>query len=188
MILFITLFNSTIFCEEGSFIALPGHELGDQIFSLRAGLIFPLFYHDFDEFDTYDSNSTFGATGTLQWNFYLTSVIRVGLDVGLAFALDPNDNLYNMVPITGNVTYVISVSRFEFPISFSAGINILNFQDFYNSAIILKPAIAGYWRYDANLSFGINLGYWWSVEFPSGDNPWVAGNFLEITPSLFYHF
>ena len=184
------LFSSISFCEEeedDSIIALPGHELGDQIFSLRAGLVIPLFFHDFDG-NTYDSNSTIGASGAIQWNFYLTNYLRLGIDIGLAFSLDPNKNLYNMIPITFNVAYVISVSRFEFPISLSSGINILNYADIYHLGILIKPAIAAYWRYDANLSFGLNIAYWWTMEFPIEDYSAVAGNFIDITPSLFYHF
>ena len=182
------LFIGTGFCAEDSIIALPGHELGDQIFALRAGVLLPLFFHDFDGNDPYDSNSTVGASGAIQWNFYLATSFRIGLEIGLAFSLDPNMNLYNMIPILFNATYVITVSRFEFPISLSTGLNILNYQEFYNFGILVKPGIAGYWRYDANLSFGINVAYWWAIEFPVEEYPAVAGNFIDITPSLFYHF
>jgi hypothetical protein len=173
--------------DEESIIALPGHELGDQGFSLRAGLIFPLFFHDFDG-KTYPANSSIGGGGGVQWNFYLNSFLRLGLDLALAFSTDPNKKLYNMIPITAKITYVLSVSRFEFPFSFSTGINIINYQEIYKVNYIIKPGIAGYWRYDANLSFGVEISYWWTVEFSSSDNPAVAGNFLNFTPALFYHF
>jgi hypothetical protein len=189
IIVLLFLCNSIGFCDEESVVALSGHELGDQIFALRAGMIIPLFFHDFeDDITVYDSNSTLGACGALQWSFYLMSALRVGIDLNLAFSLDPNMNLYNMIPLTANITYIFAVSRFEFPVSLSAGINILNFGDFYNLGFILKPSIAANWRYDANLSFGLNIGYWWVVEAAKGDYPPVAGNFLDITPSIFYHF
>lgn len=185
---FIAMTGIAGYGDEESVIALPGHELGDQVFSLRAGVILPLFFHDFEEYKVYSANSTIGATGAIQWNFYLTSYLRLGLDIGLAFNLDVNANLYNMIPITAKVTYVISVSRFEFPISLSTGLNVLNYQDIYDLSFIIRPGVAGYWRFNANLSFGVEIAYWWLVEFPAGDNPAVAGNFLDISPSLFYHF
>jgi hypothetical protein len=174
--------------DEESIIALPGHEVGDQGFSLRAGFLFPLFFHDFDNFETYPANSSIGAGGAVQWNFYVTSYIRLGLELGLGFSMDPNKKLYNMIPITAKAAYVLSVSRFEFPLSFSMGINVVNYQDIYKINYIIRPGIAGYWRYDANLAFGIEMSYWWSVEFPAGDNPAVAGNFFDFSPALYYHF
>lgn len=189
-IVFLLLILGGAMCygDEDSIIVLPGHELGDQIFSLRAGIIVPLFFHDFAEYDTYSSNSTLGATGAIQWNFYLTSYLRLGLDIGLAFSLDVNKKMYNMIPITARATYVISVSRFEFPISISTGLNIVNYQDIYRFDYIIRPGVAGYWRFDANLSFGVEIAYWWTVEFPIGEHPAIAGNFLDVSPSLFYHF
>jgi hypothetical protein len=182
------LCTSIGFCNEESVIALSGYELGDQLFSLRAGVLLPLFFHDFDGGPVYDANSTIGACGALQWSFYLMSTLRIGIDLSLAFSLDPNMNLYNMIPLTVNITYIFSVSRFEFPISLATGINILNYGEFYNLGFVLKPSVSANWRYDTNLSFGLTVGYWWVVEAAKGDYPPVAGNFLDITPAIYYHF
>lgn len=187
---FFLLILTCIVCygDEESVVALPGHELGDQVFSLRAGVLVPLFFHDFEAFQTYPHKSSVGAVGGVQWNFYVSSYLRMGADISLGFSLDPNNKLYNMIPVTFKVSYVTSVSRFEFPFSFSTGVAFLNYQDIFKVSFIARPGVAGFWRYDANLSFGMEIAYLWIVEFPAGDNPAIAGNYLSISPSLFYHF
>ena len=118
----------------------------------------------------------------------MNSYFRIGVDLGLGFSLDPNGNLYNMIPITFVGTYLFAFSRFEVPVSLSAGVNVLNYQDIYHVGGLIRPSVGAYWRYDANLSFGVNVAYWWTLEFPVGDYPMVGGNFIDITPSLLYQF
>jgi len=187
---FILLFLlcSLSFGAEESIVALPGHELGDQMFSIRAGVLIPLFWQDFGGNDILPANSTIGACGALQWNFYLTGALRLGIDIGLGFCVDINSNLYNMIPIAFRTTYIFSISRFEIPVSLCIGMNILNHLETYDIGIILRPETGLFYRYDANFSFGLNIGYWWALEFPVEDDSAAAGNFLDITPALLYHF
>ena len=182
------LLCSLSFGAEESVVALPGHELGDQMFSIRAGILLPLFWQDLGGNEILPANSSIGAAGALQWNFYLTGSLRLGIDIGLAFGVDINSNLYNMIPISFRTTYIFSISRFEFPVSLCVGMNILNHLENYDIGLIIRPEAGMFYRYDANFSFGLNIGYWWTLEFPVKDDPATAGNFLDITPALLYHF
>ena len=171
---------------------LPVYTLGDQTLAISAGLFVPLFFQEFIGPDPYHStNLTLGAAGSLQWNAYLNSFFRLGLEIGGAFALSPNARALIMLPITIKGAYVFQVSRFEFPISLGAGICIARYREWSHLDIILKPGAAAFWRYDANWSFGANLVWWMDFQTATKQqSPDQArmGHFLEITPSVFYHF
>jgi hypothetical protein len=182
------MITATIYGKEESIIALPGHELGDQTFSITAGLFIPLFFQDFNG-EFLDANSTLGAAGNLHWSAYINSFLRLGVEFGGALSFDPNMKIYLMMPMTLKVSYIISVSRFEFPINFAIGANILKYgDDKTNTVLIVKPGASAFWRFDAHFSFGIDLAWWWNVEFPVGEYDAIMGNFISISPSLFYHF
>ena len=51
--------------------------------------------------------------------------------------------------------------------------------------------MAGYWRYDSNWSFGANAVWWLDFQRATKEQEdYMArmGNFLIITPSVFYNF
>lgn len=176
--------------EERSVFALQGHQLGDQTLALNAGMMVPLFFQEFD--GTYhDTNLTVGGAGELQWSAYVSPSVRVGLDIAGSFARSPNERTLFLMPITVKAAWVLSVSRFEFPFSLAAGISIVRYREWSHIDFIMKPAVGGYWRYDSNWSFGLNLAWWLDFQSATGDQPdnqARMGNFLMITPGVFYNF
>jgi hypothetical protein len=176
--------------KERSVFALEGHQLGDQTLAINAGLMVPLFFQEFD--GTYHgTNLTVGGMGELQWSAYVSPNIRIGLDIGGSFARSPNDRTLFLMPITAKAAWVFSLSRFEFPVSLGAGINIVRYREWSHVDFILKPGVGGYWRYDSNWSFGLNLAWWLDFQAATGDQPdnqARMGNFLMITPGVFYNF
>jgi hypothetical protein len=173
--------------KEEAVIALPGHELGDSTFSLSAGLLIPLFFQDYNGF--YPGNSSLGGAGSLHWSAYLTDSFRIGLEFGGAFSYDPNGDMYWMLPLTAKATYVFTISRFEIPISLGVGVDFFMYKDLFDSLIIVKPATGIFWRFDANLSFGLNISWWWNLETGKSNNvPPIMMNLIDISPVLFYHF
>ena len=169
---------------------LPTHTLGDQTLSISAGMFVPLFFQEFDG-PVHSTNLSLGAVGSLQWNAYLNSVVRLGLELGGSFSFSPNARTLLMLPILLKGSYVFSVSRFEFPISLGLGINIIRYREWSHLDILVKPGVSAFWRYDANWSFGLNLSWWLDFQAATKNQaPDQArmGNFLEITPSVFYHF
>ena len=176
--------------EERSVFALQGHQLGDQTLALNAGVMVPLFFQEFDG-SVHDTNLTVGGMGELQWSAYVSPNIRIGLDIGGTFARSPNDRTLFLMPITVKAAWVFNVSRFEFPVSLGAGINIVRYREWSHIDFILKPGVGGYWRYDSNWSFGLNLAWWLDFQSATGDQPdnqARMGNFLMISPGVFYNF
>ncbi len=176
--------------EERSVFALEGHQLGDQTLALNAGVMLPLFYKEFGG-PYHDTNLTAGGMGELQWSAYLNPSFRLGLDIGGTFARSPNDRTLFLMPITLRATWVLDVSRFEFPISLGTGIAIIRYREWSHTDFILKPAVGGYWRYDSNWSFGLNLSWWLDFQSATGDQPdnqARMANFLMISPGVFYNF
>jgi hypothetical protein len=55
----------------------------------------------------------------------------------------------------------------------------------------MKPSVGAYWQYDSNWSFGLRAAWWLdfqpTTKYQSADQA-RAGNFLSITPGMFYHF
>jgi len=176
--------------DEQKIMALPVHTLGDQTLSISAGVFVPLFYQQFN--GTYwKNNLKVGGTGSLQWNAYLSSAFRLGLEVSTSFCMDPNKDPLVMLPITVKGAYVLDVSRFEFPVFLGVGMTIMRYQEWSYIDLIFKPGFAAYWRYDANWSFGFNCVWWLDMQFATGSRPPEESmmlNTLEITPSIFYNF
>jgi hypothetical protein len=186
--LFSGMFTGSLFAKDDSVITLPGHTLGDQTVALNMGLFVPLFFQDYTG-KYYPSNMSLGGIGSIQWNAYLSSFLRLGLELGGVFSFSPTPKSILMMPFTAKITYLFSFGRFELPIYLGAGINLVKYADnLYNLALILKPGASLYWRFDANLSFGLNCAWWWTSELPAANHDPIMGNFVEITPSLFYHF
>ena len=176
--------------EEKTIVALAGHQLGDQTLALSAGLTIPLFFQEFSG-PYHDTNLTLGGTGELQWNAYVAPSVRLGLELAGAFMRSPNQRTLFMLPITAKATYVLGISRFEFPIFLGVGLNLVRYREWSHLDFILKPGAAAYWRYDSNWSFGASAAWWLDFQGTTdSQDPEQArmGNFLAITPSVFYHF
>jgi hypothetical protein len=175
--------------EEKTIVAISEHQLGDQTLSLSAGLMIPLFFQEFGG-GHHPTNLTLGGVGEIQWNAYVSPHVRLGGELGGAFSKGPNKRTLFMMPLTFKATYVFNVSRFEFPVFLGMGMNIVRYKDWSHLDFILKPGLAGYWRYDSNWSFGANAVWWLDFQRVANDQEGEArmGNFLIITPSVFYNF
>ena len=178
--------------EEPEYEKVEYYTLGDQTFSINAGLFFPLFYHDptpAGDSAIADTNLGLGGTGSIAYDAYLNNNIKLGLEVGGMFAFSPNDNAFGMVPITARGTYEFHFGQFSLPLYLGAGINIITYQENVNVQFLLKPGISFYWNFNSDWSFGANLVYWWSPEIIFEDHTHDRiGNFLDFTLSAQYHF
>ncbi|MBN2738238.1 MAG: hypothetical protein JXR70_14740 [Spirochaetales bacterium] len=175
--------------KERSIVALSGHELGDQTFSIGVGLFLPLF-HQFLSGEVLDANTSPGAMGFLNWNAYLNHSWRLGLELCGAFAFDVNSRPVVFLPVSAKISYVMNIDRFEIPVFLNLGVNIGKYgEEHSNIMLFLKPGVACFYRWDSNLSFGGRLAWWASLELPTSDTPTgMMGYHLEISPALFYHF
>jgi hypothetical protein len=168
------------------------YSLGDQILTINAGLFLPLFLLPTWTpllNDNGVSHLSPGATGSLCWAAYVTPDIRLGAEVGGSFCISPNDNSLLMLPFMAKASYVFTVYPIEIPVSFAAGMNIVKYTDLYTIDLLLRPGVAAYWIYNSTWSFGLNLNYWFDMQFDTTNaaNNRV-GNFLEISLSALYHY
>ncbi len=168
------------------------YSLGDQTITINAGIFIPLFYQDPtpDNGSAYSStNSSVGGSGSLAYDAFLTSNIKVGLEVGGMFAMSINDNPYFMFPITAKFTYEFHFGQFSLPLYLGTGVNIITYGDDTNVQFLLKPGVSFYWNFNSSWSFGANLVYWWAPEVIPADHSYDRiGNFLDFTLSAQYHF
>jgi hypothetical protein len=176
--------------RDSGVLSLPDHELGDQFLSINAGFLVPLFFHEFGG-DNRDTNLSLGGVTAFQWNSYLSSFFRLGLEISPSFNISPNKKPLLMLPITVKSTFVFNAGRFEFPVFLGIGINVLRYRDWKHVDFIMKPGAGVVFRINANWGVGVNIVYWLSFQPATKyqpDNQSRLGNFLEISPCLTYHF
>ncbi len=190
IILCLIILPFNISADDNRILSLPDHELGDQFLSVSAGFIIPLFFHSFGGGNS-ETNLSLGGLTAFQWNAYLTSFFRLGIEISPSFTLSPNKKPLLMLPITIKSTFVFNAGRFEFPVSLGLGINVIRYRDWKHVDLIIKPGAGAFFRFNANWGLGVNVVYWMSfqpVTKYQPSNQARMGNFLEITPCLTYHF
>lgn len=168
------------------------YDLGDQIFTIKAGLIFPLFFSSPD-FDFSSTNLSMGGAGSLEWSTFINSKVTLGGEFGGMFAFSPNDRILYMMPLTFKVSYYFRKYPFEFPVYCGAGITFNSIDDAFHLDLILKPGASVIWNLNSEWGFGFNLVYWWVPQLYSGRGDVPSshtrfGNFLETTFSSLFHF
>ena len=181
------------FAQESPGISPDPYGLGDQIFSINAGMIVPLFIHSLDgTIEPALSHLSLGAAGSLQWGAFLNGNTTLGAELGGMFSFTILKRTLILLPITGLLSYTIRFYPFELAMNMSVGGTFIKLDSDLYFGPILKPGIALYWNYNAEWAFGIKAEYWWSAEIYFGTDPPSSessfGNFLGITFSTLYHF
>jgi hypothetical protein len=175
--------------EETETVA-SAYALGDQVLSISLGPFVPLFTLSADGASGTNLKAL-GGTGSIAWAAYLTGAIRIGAEIGGVFAFSrPNWNTLLMLPILAQAEYVLSVYPFEVPISLGVGMNIVKYGEHRNIDLLIRPGVGAMWTYDSKWSFGLNLAWWWDMQFvpaPDQDQSRI-GNFLAVTLSALYHY
>jgi len=168
--------------------AASAYGLGDQTLSISLGPYVPLFY--LSSVGSSSTNLTVGGTASIAWSAYVTGAIEVGADIGGVFAFSrPNLNTLLMLPILFKGQYVLSFYPFEVPLSLGVGVNIVKYGDLKNIDLLIKPGASLLWIYDSKWSFGLNLAWWWDMQFyPADAAQNRTGNFLELSVSALYHY
>ena len=169
------------------------YNLGDQVFSINAGTILPLFIFG-SGIDTVGgfSKLSVGAVGSLRWGAFINNEMTLGVDLGGMFAFTKLERVLIMLPVSGMYTYAIRFYPFEVLLHAGLGINFTKLEDDLYIGPILKPGASFYWNYTGEWSFGVQTEYWFVPEIYFGTNVpaehTAFGNFLGITLSVLYHF
>jgi hypothetical protein len=168
------------------------YDIGDNMFTIKAGLFFPLFFMS-PEFNTASTNLSLGGVGSLEWGTFISNNISLGVEFGGMFAFSPNDRIFYMLPLTLKGAYYFRIYPFEFLLHTGAGISFNTVGDAFHIDIILKPGITALWNFNEEWAFGLNFIYWWVPQLYTGggDVPKEHtrfGNFLETSLSALFRF
>jgi len=163
---------------------------GDRTFTITLGMIFPTYFGGAIENNRH--NLSPGGTGSLAFNYFLTSHIFIGGELSGMFAATRGQNMLFIIPFGFRVGYQFLFRRFEFPISLMVGgAPQMRLEDRY-FGLILKPGAAAFWRFNQDWSFGLNAVWWFLPQRPRPQHgvrhdP-AFGNFMAVTLSARYHF
>ena len=179
------------YAQEDAAIDIYG--TGDQVFSINAGTILPLFILGSDGSAVGGfSKLTVGAAGSLRWGSFINNEMTLGVDLGGMFAFTKLERVLIMLPVTGMYTYAIRFYPFEVLLQAGLGVIFIKLEDDFNIMPILKPGASFYWNYSGEWSFGLQGEYWFVPDIYVGTNVPAEhtsfGNFLGITLTVLYHF
>jgi hypothetical protein len=185
---------SNAFAAEAGAGPVSQYSLGDQTLSINAGLFVPLFLLPTGTWLLGPSSGdgpahlSLGGVGSFSWAAYVSPRIRVGADIGGTFTFSPNANALLMLPILAKASYVFPFYPFELPVSFGVGMNIIKYVDQTTIDLLFRPGAALYWVFNSSWSFGLNLNYWFDMQFSPDPNMSRIANFLEVSLSALYHY
>jgi len=194
----LVLFSSglDLFAQEEDGEALPDngsewinivsepYSRGDTNFVITLGVLFPAY---FSAIENNDHGLSIGGTGSLAFNYFLTSNFFLGGELSGMFSGSRRGNMLYMVPFGVRAGYQFMLGRFEIPVSLFAGAAAQSYIEKDYFGLILKPGASVFWRFTTDWSFGLNCNWWFVPQWPqNGYN--VNGNFIELTLSARYNF
>ncbi|MDR2501137.1 MAG: hypothetical protein LBD37_08700 [Treponema sp.] len=164
---------------------------GDKLFTIAGGALFPMLFL-YENAEPYTGNINIGGTGYLGFSYFLGPNLFVGAEIGGMFAQTLMMNLIYIIPIGVKIGYQFLAGPFglplEFPLSVLVGAAPTKYLDRDYLGMILKPQAGAFWRFHADWSAGINLGWWWVPQWPKNHPEFNRyGNFLELTLAVRYH-
>ncbi|MCQ2603863.1 MAG: hypothetical protein MJ215_02315 [Spirochaetia bacterium] len=176
--------------EDDEYVEMRG--LGDQLFSVNAGLFIPLFFMD-TKADVTDTNLKLGGVGSLMWQTFISNHFSLGAEFGGMFAFSPNDRVLYMIPLTAKLSYWLRFSHIEIPFSLGLGGCYCSLGDSRHIDFIAKPSLGIYWAFNNEWIFGANATYWWVPQIYNGSGKvssdhTMYGNFLETSLCVMFRF
>ena len=181
--------------SDDDYIGVVSYTKGEQIFSLNAGAIFPLFnLAPFSDAsltlsETLSSVSP-GVAGSIKWGTFISDNFFLGAELCGMFATTYNQTL-TMVPISFTAGYYFIKYPFEFPIYINAGFSLNTWDEYFRVTGSIKPGAGAYWNFNGDWAFGLNLDYWFLPELYFSDtlaDQSRIANFLQLSLSAVYHF
>ena len=169
--------------------------LGDQTFTISAGLYVPLFTVLLNDYGGYDAgaikaNLKPGGAGSLAYSFYLSPNWKLGLQFSGSFAKDINGNFAYTIPINVKGTYEFHPgNRITVPLHLGVGIAMSSWRENFIVDPILRPGAGVYFDWNFEWSFGMDISWWFIPQLTADDKSENSiGNFMDITLSAEYHF
>ena len=166
-------------------IVTSPYALGDRNFAISLGILFPTLFAG--DIENNQHGLRLGGTGSLAFNYFLTSNIFVGGELSGAFIGTRGGNMLYLVPFGARVGYQFLFNRFEFPVSLMIGGVGHTYLERGYFGLFAKPGVSAFWRFSPEWSFGLNSAWWFVPQWPRNSHN-VYGNFLELTLSARFHF
>jgi hypothetical protein len=179
-----------LFAADGAVSTPSQYSLGDQTLSINAGLFIPLFLMPTGTplLAGDPSQLTLGGVGSLSWAVYVAPQLRIGAEIGGSFTFSPNLNALLMLPVLAKASYVFPFYPFEIPITLALGMNVITYVDQHYFDFLVRPGASFYWILNSSWSFGLNVNYWFDMQFSPHPSESRTGNFLETSLSALYHY
>jgi len=133
------------------------YQMGDQMFTFRAGPVVPLFFYfpyDQDGVVT-DTHLKTGGYGAIRYQGFLSNTLALGGEIGYYFAYPRSSDLYTTVPIQMLLSYLPVQGRFELPISLGVGFTYSSFAQSSYLGLFASLEIGFSWYFNEN--WGITL-------------------------------
>nr|AGS53158.1 hypothetical protein [uncultured bacterium contig00060] len=153
------------------------------------GTIFPTIFYGSEGTIDHQLDPPIGGTGSLAYNFYFTSNLFAGAEVGFQFFPTYAENTLFIIPLGFRGGYQFNVGKFEFPIAAVIGMVWHRYLNLGYYGLYLKGSGSVFYRAFPNWSFGINTSWYWYPQWIKDDSSKdVYGNMIDITLSARYHF
>jgi hypothetical protein len=161
---------------------------GDQTFIISLGVVMPAIFLSQGSVIQHNISPPVGGTGSLSYNYFLTSHISVGGEIGGIFAPTVAENVLYIIPVGLRLGYQFIFRRFEFPLTITAGIAPLRYLEQGYAGLFVKAGAALYYRFNPDWSFGVNANWYWIPQWVKDSSKNVDGNIVDITVAARYHF
>ncbi len=165
------------------------HDTGDQIYSISASLLIPLFiYTPADIPAIVNDKMHLGGYFSLGWDAFLNRKATLGAEIGYSFSQAIDSRLYMSVPFLVRASYYLAQGDFNLPVSIGIGGVYNNFDDQHYFGLMVKPEVSGYWKLNDEWGLGLNAAYWFVPEiyFGTEADKTSYGNFISIVLLLTY--
>ena len=164
------------------------YTMGDQIFSITLGFVFPVVFFNNGEIKEHNFQPPVGGTGALGYSFFLSPNIFVGGEISGMFLSTLGQNTAFFIPIGIRVGYQFIVWRLEIPLSLTAGVIWHRYLNQGYFGMYIKAGGSVFYRFNADWSFGVNANWCWFPQWTSEPEKNVDGHLAELTLTVRYHF
>ena len=170
-----------------------GYRKGDQIFTLSLGAAFPLlFLSDNGKLAYKFTPPIGGAIGPLVYSYFFTGNFFISGEIAFNINATLSKSMLFMIPIGLRAGWQFLVNHFEFPVSLTVGMALHRYLNNSYVGMYLKGGVSGFYRFNPEWSFGMNVDWTWYPQFVPDNHRATAvdvhGNFLGVSLSARYHF
>jgi len=161
---------------------------GDQTFIINLGVVFPVIFLNQGNRIAHQISPPVGGSGSLIYNYYLTSRFFIGGEVSGMFLPTLGGNTVFLIPAGIRVGTQFLRGRFEFPISFTLGASWHKYLNFGHFGVFGKVGASAYYRVSNSWAYGLSANWFMIPQFTGNRSQNVIGNVVTFSLSARYHF